>query len=538
MKREYFKQKYMNKNKEVDMKKIVTRGTDGNKGITLIALVITIIVLLILAGVTIATLTGENGILTRASEARTTTVVADEKEAINMAWQAVTIGKRANGDNTNIEASALENQLHTDGRTTAEVIGTGTLTVTYSDTGHSYAISQEGNIVSEDLEETPQIADTNPGEFNGTGTEDDPYLIESIEDLVALSTNTNSGESYTGKYFQITQTLDFNSTKSYVNAEEKYVYSSESGGYVKDANGEAIKTLCTSGEGFIPIGICTENYGFEGIFNGNDCSIKNLYINRETAPENMEDYIGLFGYITDSTIENLTLTGQITAKNMQYIGRFVGSGDNWDDGVIKNCHNKVNINCLQVSGYIGGIAGNLYGSIENCTNEGNITFEESAGVSAGGIAGHCLGGSGIDGIIRNCTNNGDIMFQRPYEDMSDFAETYIAGICGYNNGAMIQECINNGGIDTEFSKNLYLGGISGYNDSWSSTSDKGIATIKDSTNNGKVIGISTEKNVYIGGISGYSEELSIVENSTNNGTIEGQAPKGTPYQNDSVGYVE
>ena len=43
MKREYLKQKYMNKNKEVDMKKIVTRGTDSNKGITLIALVITIL---------------------------------------------------------------------------------------------------------------------------------------------------------------------------------------------------------------------------------------------------------------------------------------------------------------------------------------------------------------------------------------------------------------------------------------------------------------------------------------------------------------
>ena len=40
------------------------------KGITLIALVITIIVLLILAGVSIATLTGENGILTRAQEAK------------------------------------------------------------------------------------------------------------------------------------------------------------------------------------------------------------------------------------------------------------------------------------------------------------------------------------------------------------------------------------------------------------------------------------------------------------------------------------
>lgn len=43
-----------------------------NKGITLIALVITIIVLLILAGVTIATLTGDNGILTKAQSAKST----------------------------------------------------------------------------------------------------------------------------------------------------------------------------------------------------------------------------------------------------------------------------------------------------------------------------------------------------------------------------------------------------------------------------------------------------------------------------------
>ena len=44
---------------------------NASKGITLIALVITIIVLLILAGVTIATLTGENGILTQANNAKT-----------------------------------------------------------------------------------------------------------------------------------------------------------------------------------------------------------------------------------------------------------------------------------------------------------------------------------------------------------------------------------------------------------------------------------------------------------------------------------
>ena len=48
----------------------------STKGITLIALIITIIVLLILAGVSIAMLTGENGILTQASKAATQTEIA------------------------------------------------------------------------------------------------------------------------------------------------------------------------------------------------------------------------------------------------------------------------------------------------------------------------------------------------------------------------------------------------------------------------------------------------------------------------------
>ena len=52
----------------------------NNKGITLIALVITIIVLLILAGVSIAMVTGQNGILNQASRAGSETQVAEAKE--------------------------------------------------------------------------------------------------------------------------------------------------------------------------------------------------------------------------------------------------------------------------------------------------------------------------------------------------------------------------------------------------------------------------------------------------------------------------
>ena len=57
-----------------------------SNGITLIALVVTIIVLLILAGISIQMLTGDNGILTRAGEAKDTTDEAQIKEKIRLSY--------------------------------------------------------------------------------------------------------------------------------------------------------------------------------------------------------------------------------------------------------------------------------------------------------------------------------------------------------------------------------------------------------------------------------------------------------------------
>lgn len=64
-----------------------------SKGITLIALVITILVLLILAGVTIQTLTGDNGLLKKANEAKTATEEAEIEEQIKLAYSEYQIGK-------------------------------------------------------------------------------------------------------------------------------------------------------------------------------------------------------------------------------------------------------------------------------------------------------------------------------------------------------------------------------------------------------------------------------------------------------------
>ena len=52
-----------------------------NKGITLIALVITIIVLLILAGLSISTLMGDDGILNNAKKAKLSTELAEMQES-------------------------------------------------------------------------------------------------------------------------------------------------------------------------------------------------------------------------------------------------------------------------------------------------------------------------------------------------------------------------------------------------------------------------------------------------------------------------
>lgn len=59
----------------------------NQKGITLIALVITIIVLLILAGITIAMLTGDNGLLTRSQQAAKDNALGGVKDKVAMAIQ-------------------------------------------------------------------------------------------------------------------------------------------------------------------------------------------------------------------------------------------------------------------------------------------------------------------------------------------------------------------------------------------------------------------------------------------------------------------
>ena len=120
------------------------------RGITLIALVITIIVLLILAGVSIAMLTGDNGILTQATEAKEKNTIGGEKEQISLALQSLRMKKQAENVTNEITVSELDEQLKYDGAKNVEVDNVnGYLRVKYGDSKNEYTVDQSGNIESE-----------------------------------------------------------------------------------------------------------------------------------------------------------------------------------------------------------------------------------------------------------------------------------------------------------------------------------------------------------------------------------------------------
>lgn len=115
-----------------------------NTGITLIALVITIIVLLILAGVTISTLTGQNGILTNATKAKEENEIGKEKEIVKTAATAAytkTLGQEIREEDLKTELD----QNPGDGKYTLTQ-KEDTFIIKFTDSNRSYLVDQLGKV--------------------------------------------------------------------------------------------------------------------------------------------------------------------------------------------------------------------------------------------------------------------------------------------------------------------------------------------------------------------------------------------------------
>ena len=121
------------------MKNQIKNQSKNNKGITLIALVITIIVLLILAGVTISALSGENGILQRATEAKQKTEKGNAADQITMILAELQMEKH-------IGTTGMLDFLNSRFDSVVDN-GDGTYTVTLD--GYEATIDSNGDIIGE-----------------------------------------------------------------------------------------------------------------------------------------------------------------------------------------------------------------------------------------------------------------------------------------------------------------------------------------------------------------------------------------------------
>ena len=297
-----------------------------NKGITLISLVITIIVLLILSTISIRMLTGNSSIIKNAGNAKENTEIKNEKEIVEKSTVQA-MGKSKYG---NIIKKDLTEKLNLyAGEEKPEVIEDGDkLEVTLIETNRYYQVSSEGNIEAIKVTADQYAGDiTKNNKYNGD-TIESAYRISCIEDLVSFS-NMSANNTFLNKYIVLTRDLDFKSRLSYNNYNTQEFGDINNDGIV---NGLMEEMTLETGSGFKPIGSDLSHFG--GTFTSIDDNIKVIKNIYQSTSNSLN--AGLFKNTENAKIQKIGLTGKIISSN--YAGGLL-SVDNSNTQII-NCYNS------------------------------------------------------------------------------------------------------------------------------------------------------------------------------------------------------
>lgn len=247
------------------------------------------------------------------------------------------------------------------------------------------------------------------GFAGGTGTEKDPYQINTAEELAYFAKSVNGGKWYDREYIILKNNINLNDRE------------------------------------WTPIG----NNGnfFRGNFDGGNHTVTGMRISNSSA-----DYVGLFGeckrHNINSAIKNITVKDS-AIQGKSFVGAIVGRADEIN---IENCRSIANtINSEKIvggiCGYFGGYSG---GKVSRCYNSSQVKGK----TNAGGIA-----GTGDRCIAEDCLNTGEITiigktYQSTGGGIFGFFNDYIAS-------ASITACVNLGKVSGGES----FGGIVGSTDS-------------------------------------------------------------------------
>ncbi len=271
---------------------------------------------------------------------------------------------------------------------------------------------------------------------DGSGTENEPYQIETLDNLLWVSTNASSWSSY----FIQTADIDASETENW-----------------------------NDGAGFSPIG--NEGYIFSGCYDGQEYAIDSLCVIRTN-----ESGVGMFGVceyveITNVTLTNAWIIGEdktggiigiaigCTVENCHTSGRviswyyvtggIVGRGENQTS--IHSCSSTAGIDGLV---YLGGILGRGNSvTISECWTDLNVSSyddtESGESRALGGLVGYC-----VDSIIGSSHASGRISGLSPFNHQ-------FGGLVGWCVSSNVSDCSFSGTISGSGYSTGGFGGIIG-----------------------------------------------------------------------------
>ena len=335
------------------------------------------------------------------------------------------------------------------------------------------------------------IVDSSDTPWKGDGTASSPFVLSTEADLLALSERVAEGQSFTGIYFQLANSISLSSGWKPI-------------GTTKDGSGSGLY-----GKNMLP---------FSGILDGNDCVV--------TIPSGGKP---LFNYVRQATIQNLRIQGVriegyglIDHYEVDYGDLGVYAPDNVPETVrITNCR-ILEGTSIRDSGFLGG-----YASASNVVRISGCTVDEGViigyGVSDGPIG--SLAGE-FNGYVENCTSAATVK-----------GTNKVGGLIGAKGQSMgpceIRNCTFTGTVESNGS----AGGILGNGYDAGSAPNSPCVTIIDCKVSGTVSGAN-----YVGGILGaegvyitqcWGNGVGIISNNEFTGTIQSSGN----YVGGIIGYM-
>jgi hypothetical protein len=243
--------------------------------------------------------------------------------------------------------------------------------------------------------------------LDGSGTEQDPWLIKSLEDFNDFAADANYWAGFTRLETDV-NLAGITYTTAVI---------------APDVNSFDMRFQGTA---------------FTGVFDGNDHKVLNLTING-----GVNDYLGLFGYIYEGQVSNLGLeSGSVSGDYV--VGGQVGV----NRGSVSNSYSTVDVNGVS---FVGGLVGqNEYGNISNCYSTGFVSGPDVLDATYGDTGG--LVGGNFCGSISNCCSTGSVS-----------GDKQVGGLVGGNDGVPFNSSISNSYSTGNVSGRLYIGGLVGFN---------------------------------------------------------------------------